>query len=374
VKALICEHHRYDSALRVGSHQIAQALLDRGFDLIWAAHPRSWLHRIRGPLAEPVIHHPDGTVEVTLRAPLPYIGGLPPLGALAWGRRWLAVLRENRVHLRDALAGESCDLAWISDFTALPILDLVSARRVVLRYFDHLQHYPRTPGSIFALIHRYRGRADLEVVSSKEVQVSLLRRGIDAIHLPNAIHVRAFPAELALSENRKREAIYVGALREWFDFEAVRIFASSLPDVTFRLVGPDETGLAAQLGTDLPNVVVHGAVDHGEVAQLLSEASFGLIPFRRNALTLGVHPLKLFEYLATGIPVLSVDLPAVKALREGVFTYRDPAEGAALLKQQIDRPFDRRALRRIAEANDWSDRLDLVFELLDQTRSPEQGK
>jgi glycosyltransferase involved in cell wall biosynthesis len=366
---LLAEHHRYRGVFRVGSHHIAAQFRERGWRTLWLSHPRSWLHRLMGPLPPRLVDQADGVRELIPRVPLPYIG-VPLLGTLVWGRRWLAWPGCRRLFRRAGL--ERVDLLWVSDFTVLPILDWLPAERVVFRFFDHIDAFRRMPSSIFGLVRHYLPRADLVVASSRAVQEDLHRRGITAEYLPNGVDPDRLAPPPAAQTGQDGKAggtpevpprvVYVGALAEWFDLEAVELWARHLPEVTFEIAGPNPRGLSSALA----NIRFLGPVPYEEVPRLLAGARCGLIPFRVTPLTLGVHPLKLYEYLAAGCPVLSADLPEVAADSRGVFKYRQAEEGLAILRQVLDQPWDRQALGELVQAHTWAERLQPYWPLLEQ--------
>lgn len=368
MRALICEHHRYQSSLRVGSHHVATVLRRKGWKVVWFSHPKSWGHVLVGGLPAAWREHDDGVVEIVARAPVPYWGNWPT-GSFAWGRSWLKVFPSNRRLLHRALcaadpersAGEAeWDLLWVSDFTTLPILEFTSARRVVMRHFDLLEHFDGTPVSIQRLVAHYQARADLHLASSPQILEALKDRAIKAQWLPNGVDLLRFPKDLALREDRGDEVVYVGAIREWFDFAAVEAMARRMPDIAFRIVGPDSQGKARRFAAHFDNVMAEGAMGHDRIPHLLSRARFGLIPFRRTPLTEGVDPLKLYEYLACGLPTLSAALPAVRP-GAGILIYDNPEQGAELLRSAWGQRYDRRALRAVAESRDWTRNLELVL-------------
>ena len=351
MRVLLAEHHRYRSAVRVGSHQIGRVLLESGHEVVWLSHPRSWLHRLRGPLPPRELQHPDGVREVILRAPLPYVRW-PGLDSLSWGRWWLRATPAARRRLR-SLVREGCDLWWVSDFTALGLLDEVRCGAVAFRFFDRLDQFSWMPRSIYALARRYRGRADTIVASSRAVQRHLAGEGLDADYLPNGAHIRPGSRALAARSDRENLVVYVGAVEEWFDLPAVEHWARALPTTEFVIAGP----VSARLSPTAPNVRFAGPIPYEDVPDLLARARAGVIPFRRNELTDGIHPLKLYEYLAAGCPVVSVDLPEVREVPGAVWKYRTPAEGLAQLRRCLAYSPDRLQLHALAAESSWSRRL-----------------
>lgn len=369
MNVVLVEHHRYRAPLAVGSHHVARVLRERGHRVIWVSHPRTLLHRLLGKAwPAPVVRHPDGVVEVTPRARLPYVD-LPLLGSLAWGKRWL------RGPALDPLVEEverqgGVDLLWLSDFTMLPMLDRLEPGKVLLRFFDHLDPFRWMPRSIYRLVIHYLSRVDLTVASSRSLVRRLEERGIPARYLPNGAHVR----EGARVDGARRPlAVYVGAIESWFDARAVETWARALPDVEFRIVGPNGAGLSSKL----PNLSYPGPMPYEELPELLSQARCGLIPFRLDDLTRGVHPLKLYDYLAHGCPVLSAALPEVTPDERGVSVYHSAEEGIDVLRREMERPRpleERLALRQLARDNRWERRLDVALDLLGPGSAEDRGR
>jgi hypothetical protein len=358
MKILVCDHHRYDSVIRVGSHHIASELRRRGHHLVWLSHPRSWAHRLLGSLPDTVRRHEDSVAEIIPRVALPYID-LPVLRSRFWGERCLRWAPDVARSL-DAADALSCDLFWVSDFTMLPLLDRVRSTRVVLRFFDHVDLYRWMPRTVLELTRYYLDRVDLVLASSRDVQERLAGHGIAALYLPNGADVSRMRPVATLGPAGPPRVVYVGALEEWFDLAAVEALARRFSDVRFELAGPNPHGLSSSLA----NVHFVGPLRYSDVSGFLAGARAGLVPFRVTGLTRGAHPLKVYEYLAAGLPVLSADLPEVPADARGIFKYRDAEEGAARLHDMMSRDWDVAVLQSIAVESSWGNRLDVVAERL----------
>lgn len=95
---------------------------------------------------------------------------------------------------------------------------------------------------------------------------------------------------------------YVGSIAEWFDWDMVIRLASDNPEHQIVLVGPNYSSNPPKLPE---NIKIRAAIQHSEVPRLLSSFDFGLIPFKKNELTESVDPIKYYEYIAAGLPVIS---------------------------------------------------------------------
>ncbi len=103
---------------------------------------------------------------------------------------------------------------------------------------------------------------------------------------------------------------FVGSITEWTDVGLVEELAASRPDWSFVLVGPVRTRVNGLRARD--NVLLTGERPHEEIPALLRAFDAGIIPYRVTPATTAASPVKLREYLAHGLPVVSVDVPEVR--------------------------------------------------------------
>lgn len=94
---------------------------------------------------------------------------------------------------------------------------------------------------------------------------------------------------------------YIGNINTWFNWDFVIKLAMAKSESLIRLIGPCYVS-----PPKLPNNIhIENAIEHKKVAQTLKEFDFGLIPFKINELTESVDPVKYYEYIAAGLPVIS---------------------------------------------------------------------
>ncbi|MCS0498043.1 glycosyltransferase [Protaetiibacter mangrovi] len=159
--------------------------------------------------------------------------------------------------------------------------------------------------------------------------------------------------------------VYVGTIDDRLDAEGVAVLARARPDVSVVLLGhvaaPDH--LAPVQG--IPNVVVHPAVGRTELVAVLRAAEGALVAHRVTPLTEAMSPLKAYEYLAGGAPVLSVDLPPMRDVDDRVLLVPRVEDFAGAVDEllALGRADEERRLRFVAE-NSWESRHRAVFDLL----------
>ena len=162
-------------------------------------------------------------------------------------------------------------------------------------------------------------------------------------------------------------AVYVGTLDSRVDIDGLRRLADVRPDLQIILIGPvpQRAYLASLSG--LKNVHVRSEVRREEVVAVLRNAELTLLAHRHTPLTEAMSPLKVYEYLAAGRPVLATDLGPVRHFGSRVHLAASVSDFAdlvdAALGQGIQNESDRVAF---IEENAWSTRHREILALLEK--------
>jgi glycosyltransferase involved in cell wall biosynthesis len=241
---------------------------------------------------------------------------------------------------------------------------------VVYDCMDEHASFPGAPAHLVADETALVGAADLVLASSAKLLEKHEASARRAVLVPNACDFEHFSRAAPVPEDlasRPRPLVgYVGAISEWFAPELVTAAARARPEATFVIVGGASPAHRAALEGE-KNVLLLGEKDYTELPGYLNAFDVCLIPFRRNPLTLATSPVKLFEYLSAGKPVVSVRLPEVAAFAEHVHFGDEPAEFVRALDAALAdrRPEDAR--RRVARENGWDARVAVLAGALRET-------
>lgn len=220
---------------------------------------------------------------------------------------------------------------------------------------------------------RLFARADLVFTTSRAIQ---RRAGSEAHYFPPAIDYAKFERR-RLNPGREPEDLariphprigYVGGLHRWVDFALLRQAALARPGIHFVCVGPEQADAAALKG--LPNVHLLGPRPHDALPAYIAAFDCALIPYRLTEFTESVYPVKLNEYLAMGVPVVSTALPEVAAYNEEHGGVVRVLRSGDELAPELDAALDEGALRRearvaAARRNGWDERVSKMTELLE---------
>jgi glycosyltransferase involved in cell wall biosynthesis len=138
-----------------------------------------------------------------------------------------------------------------------------------------------------------------------------------AVCIPNGADVahfrKAAESDLAIPPDmasiRAPRLGFVGHLHYWIDLKLIRFLAEKRPEWSIVLIGPVSPLARIQEVKHLPNVHLLGRKPHSDVPAYVKAMDCCLNPYISGQLADHVSPLKLYEYLAAGKPVVSTEMP-----------------------------------------------------------------
>jgi glycosyltransferase involved in cell wall biosynthesis len=174
--------------------------------------------------------------------------------------------------------------------------------------------------SIAELEERLIRRSDLVIVSSDLLyqskvkinpQTVLVRHGVDHAHFRRALSPETIvPSDIA--ELPRPIIGFFGLIADWVDVDLMAHVALQFPEGSLVLLGKATTDVSAL--ERLPNVHLLGRKHYDQLPAYCKGFDVALMPFRINDLTLNSNPLKVREYLAAGLDVISTAIPEVEVL------------------------------------------------------------
>ncbi len=203
-------------------------------------------------------------------------------------------------------------------------------------------------------------RADLVVTTSMALQEARQPHNPNTILVPHGVDYdhfsRAFkedlpaPADIAAIPHPRLG--FFGLIRDWVDLDLLAEVARRRPEWHIVLVGDSTVDLSPY--RSLPNMHFLGRKPYADLPAYCRQFDVGLIPFKINDLTRAVNPIKLREYLAAGLPVVSTPLPEVKLYEETVEIAAAVAEVEAAVEKCCTRNMkDREKLMASMARETW---------------------
>ena len=225
-------------------------------------------------------------------------------------------------------------------------------------------------GAHFQELHeQLLARASFVLTSARVLEARHRRLGTKAVYLGNGVWTDlvercalSFP-DPALSALPRPRLGYVGMISRWLDFSVVRALAEAFPGGAVVLAGPRDVRVPA-----LPrNVHVLDAVPQKRLPGILRSFDVGLIPFIPCPAIDAVNPVKLYEYLAAGLPVLASNFAEMRVHAGMASRYRDPASAVLAVRQLLEQGASAHQIhcrQRYALENSWEERTRQLHELI----------
>lgn len=272
-----------------------------------------------------------------------------------------------------ATIGFARPILWAYVPHALALVDVLRPRLVIYHCVDDIAAHERVDRDSFRRLEEAFVRAaDLVIASSRPLWERLSLHASNVRLMTNVADTEAFAAALeagpcdpALASLPRPRIVFVGAVSSVkVDIGLLRELARLRPDWSLVLVGPvglgDPRTDVSSLRSE-PNVHLLGARPHEMLPAVLRAADAAIIPYRLNDLTSSVFPMKVYEFLAAGLPVVSTPLPSLRDV-EGVVFARTAPEMVARLEQLLaeDSPERRRARSELASRHSWSARIEEI--------------
>ena len=313
------QHHLMSRLAKSGTRVLfIESLGLRRPDLGSGRDLRRIARRLRRGVAAPQVR--DG---VTVLSPL-----VVPIHSNSIIRRLNATLLRARVARAAARLSFSRPVLWGYVPQAEALLGVLDPELVIYHCVDDIATQDGIDTKSFvAAEERFARRADLVIASAPTLAARMRRVSNNVLYAPNVADTARFataldpgPIDAALSALAAPRIVFVGAIAaKKIDFELVRGVAAARRDWTFAFVGPvglgdpdtDASALSAE-----PNVHLLGPRAHADLPAVLRGADVGLIPYRHSPLTESIFPMKVYEYLAAGLPVVATGLPALADVHE----------------------------------------------------------
>lgn len=208
----------------------------------------------------------------------------------------------------------------------------------------------------------YLRKVDAVVTTSETLRRSKSLLQPNAYCVKNGVNFDLFNQAYQLAQQQplpeKPIVGYLGTADNRINLELVDYCIRTMTDVTFQFVGEVHEPSLTKLLSVYPNVVFTPPHQPAELPQLLAKMKATMIPFVCNEHTYTIYPLKINEYLAAGLPVVSTPFSLLDEFTGVVELAASPEDFAQALRKALADDTPERVQARIAMAknNSWARR------------------
>lgn len=298
-KVLILSHTRSVSNFKIGSHHYANELARIGYDVFYSGVPFTLVHRL-------LKRDDDGTEKTHENVKNVQLNGIFPytfkMNRILWGVNLIV----EKFHRSGALFNNYdviiCDYPFF-----YPVLKKLKYKKLIYRPTDD---YLTMSGSKVLKYEKGILKLADKVIATSEVVINSLLKRYDIKHDNLSVISNGYEDEkfkLINSDWGSRNGVvYVGALDNRFDFEAMLFAAKKLHRIQFDIYGPADNQYENEIALlkSLPNVSVKGKIEYNDVCNVLNRYKIGILPLNNHPSNIGRSPMKLWEYIACGLNVV----------------------------------------------------------------------
>jgi len=266
---------------------------------------------------------------------------------------------------------------WTYIPNIVDLLEKFDKKYVVYHCVDEISQFPGVTNKIMAMEVELLKQADIVFVTSITLYENKKKYNKNTFYLPNVADTKHFskvlragikmPVDIA---NIKKPILgFIGALDDYkIDSDLLRYIAG--PQWNIVLIGPlglTDRGKTLRDIISMDNIFYLGKKGYNILPNYLKYFDVCLIPMKINDYTANVFPMKFFEYLSAGKPVVSVRLPSLKEFQEYAYFADTKYEFKAMINKALEEDSEKMQNMRLnlAKENTWEKRIESMERLIE---------
>lgn len=288
-----------------------------------------------------------------------YVRGAPPIYDRSPDATALAQLKQGIGEMLDWANGRHI-ISIVQHSYWHAVATLIPNSRMVYDCMDHHEGFGNNSPDILSLEKQLLRDADLTIATSSWLAELITPRTTHCQIVRNAgdyQHFSTAPTTVFRDPEDRKVIGYIGAIAEWFDLELIEKIARRFGNCLVLLVGNDTAGASTRL-RHLKNVQLTGEIAYTQLPFYVHSFDVCLLPFRIIPLTLATNPVKVYEYLGTGKPVVATSLPETLQFGDLIEKATSHEEFLHAVERSLsaDPTQGREARQRFAREQTWAHR------------------
>lgn len=378
-KILIAAANHWTSPYQVGSHHYARIFAKNGWEVLFISDPISPFHylmkeknqlneraRIRKGLVE------SGNKNISIYVPLAlFTPNEKPFFRTGFvTNNWYRFTVPNIIKYVKSCGFGNVDLLWFDSITQYFWIKSIQYGKSIFRISDRMDAFKKISPNLKKLEISLKEKADIIIYTAKDLEsyledykdkTAFVPNGVDLEHFSNS--KKEIPNDLKTIP--KPLAIYIGAVDEWFDIDLMASIAKKCNDISFVIIGDPKINVSTL--KNIQNIYLLGKRRYEDIPAYLYNSDVGIIPFNINhPVVRSVNPIKLYEYMACGLPVVATKWKELELIESLAFLASDVEEFGEKLRKALNLK-NKETLVNFAIQNSWNERFTRIKMLLKES-------
>jgi len=199
---------------------------------------------------------------------------------------------------------------------------------------------------------------NFNIFTKKSLSCHLIENGLDSSFISS-------PSIFPYKNTRPRLG-YLGFISERTDVELLKYLATNRPEYDLIIAGPDEKSLLKISGIiDLPNVFYSHYISYKDAPAFISSLDVCLIPHIHSSFSQSMSPLKLFQYLGSGRPIVTTEVAGTERWKELIYIAKDVNDFCSKIDTALKEDTNLSIKRIKAAQNEtWAHRINQLIDII----------
>ena len=367
-KILIAASNYWTSPYQVGSHHYARIFARNGWEVMFISDPISPLHFLAGDRSQINDRYAiyrgrveSGNKNINIYVPMSLMtpNEKPVFGSSFVINNWFRFTIPGMKKILRQYRFDRVDLLWFDSLVQHFWLDILNHDKAILRVSDRFEAFKKIGKNFRSIERKLLTGVDHIIYTARMLEGSLSDYKDKILFVPNGVDLDNFTGfDIKIPPDLENipgpRVIYAGAIDEWFDTGLLIYLSDKLKHLSFVIIGSpniDVSGLKVR-----QNVFFLGRKKYNTIPSYLYNSDAGIIPFDvKHPVVDSVNPIKLYEYMACGLPVVSVRWKELEYIDSPAYLVKEKDEfAAALLSALKDK--NKEKYIEFARRNSWADR------------------
>ena len=245
-----------------------------------------------------------------------------------------------------------------------PIINEFNFKKIIYHCSDDYTIIPSFPEDFPKVEESLISKCDLVVTTADELMKAKRRFNKNTISIPNGANVEHFSSvqnsktiisnEMSIFEGPIIG--YIGSVFQWLDTSWISFAAEKFPEYDFVFIGPLQIDIT--VFKKYKNIHFLGPKPYEVLPTYIKAFKVAVIPFVIDGVTLKASPIKFYEYLSSGIPIVSTELPDLLPFKDDVYLVKGKEDYASSIKlaTKNDDVTQKKRRMEIAKKYSWESR------------------